>query len=462
MVADVDDDDDRSATIAGHPLVRALRRDAAREVWVASDAAGGGVELHRSQPGGEAVLAREAEALLLADHPHLVPILDVATDAGVVLVRPLLPHDLAGWLLERGAPQPGEAVTALAPIAAAIGALHAAGASIGGLAAQQVRLDADGAPLLLGEGARVETSRPSLAWREGSPAVAADAAGWRALAETVLAASGVDLPAAVDRAIEGLDLAAAGDALLAAWPALPLVLEPPTPRASTGGGRVRHRERTAGARAGWARAVWARADAVWARADAVWARADGVRARAAALLEALAARVPRRLRERDGGPVRALHGVRPRFWALGAVGAVALVVALLLPSGTGAAGEDEPGAAPVASPQHGAASPAPSPVPAAPSAPATDDPVAGAAMLLAEREACLDAADAACLVGLHEPDSPQLGASQPWRMPADGRLELVQRLGDAWLLRVVSNAEPASVLIMSSEAGWVLRDAWPG
>ena len=85
--------------------------------------------------------------LLLADHAHLVPILDVATDAGVVLVRPLLPRDLAGWVLERGAPQPGEAVTALAPIAAALGALHAVGATAGGVTAQQVRLDADGAPL---------------------------------------------------------------------------------------------------------------------------------------------------------------------------------------------------------------------------------------------------------------------------------------------------------------------------
>ncbi|MCR8672038.1 hypothetical protein NWP09_12900, partial [Agrococcus sp. HG114] len=90
------------------------------------------------------------------------------------------------------------------------------------------------------------------------------------------------------------------------------------------------------------------------------------------------------------------------------------------------------------------------------------DPVAGAAALLAEREACLDAGDAACLVGLHEPGSPQLTAESPWRMPDDGTLEPVQQLGDAWLLRVVSDDEPASVLVMSTEAGWMLRDAWSG
>ncbi|WAC65777.1 hypothetical protein OVA14_10650 [Agrococcus sp. SL85] len=45
-------------------------------------------------------------------------------------------------------------------------------------------------------------------------------------------------------------------------------------------------------------------------------------------------------------------------------------------------------------------------------------------------------------------------------MPADGRAEPVQRLGEAWLLRIVSETAPASVLVMSTEAGWVLRDAW--
>lgn|GEM_PF-6930315 len=419
-------------TIAGHPLVRLLRRTAEREVWVAADASGAGVELHRSVPGEEALLAREVEALLLADHPHLLPILDVATDAGVVVVRPLLPHDLADWLRDRGSPDPGEAVTALAPIAAALGALHAVGATAGAVSAHHVRLDADGAPLLTGEGARVEASRPSIAWREGSAGVAADADAWRSLAGAVLAASDETLPDAVERAIDLRDLSAAGSALLEAWSALPLALEPDD------GAAVATTQRRRRIRAEGLEAVWARA---------------------AVLLERVAARVPR---PGGGAVARSLTAVRPRFWAVAVGGVAAVALALLLPA-PGAADEGSreaersvASARPTASP---AVSTQPQPQPDEPAM--TDDPVAGAALLLAEREACLAAGDAACLVGLHEPDSPQLTAASPWRMPDDARLELVQRLGDAWLLRVVSERAPASVLVMSTEAGWTLRDAWP-
>ncbi|MGC5076040.1 hypothetical protein [Agrococcus sp. DT81.2] len=435
-----DDADGAAPTIAGHPLVRALRRDAAREVWVATDASGAGVELHRSLPGEEATLAREAEALLVAEHPHLVPILDVATDAGVVLVRPLLPHDLADWLRERGAPQPGEAVTALAPIAAALGALHAVGAAVGGVTAQQVRLDTDGAPLLVGEGANVETARPSPAWRERSEAVASDVADWAALAEAVLSAGGAELPDSVARALDARDIAAAGEALLAAWPALPLGMQPDAAPVEVARPRLRDRDRAVGL-------------------DAVWARA-------ALLLERLSDRMPT-LRSgrmpRASAIVRGLRAVRAPFWAVAAASAVAFAVAVAALLPPTAAGEARmPVSPPAAASAVPTASPDTSgPPQAAPAAAPTDDPVTGAAMLLAEREACLDAADAACLVGLHEPDSPQLTADRPWRMPADGRLELVQRLGEAWLLRVVSDDEPASVLVMSSEAGWTLRDAWP-
>ncbi|MCR8671111.1 hypothetical protein NWP09_08155, partial [Agrococcus sp. HG114] len=202
------------ASIAGYPLVRALRRTAEREVWVAADASGQGVELHRSCPGEEGAVAREVEALLAADHPHLLPILDVATDDGVVLVRPLVPEDLAAWLLVRGRPEPGEAVTALAPVADAIGALHAIGATAGAVTAQSVRVDPDGAPLLTGEGARIETERATAAWRESSDAVAADVAGWRALALLLADASGSALPDAVEAALDRRDIGEAGAALL--------------------------------------------------------------------------------------------------------------------------------------------------------------------------------------------------------------------------------------------------------
>jgi hypothetical protein len=460
MVASVDE---QAVTIAAHPLVRALRRDAEREVWVAADASGAGVEVHRSLAGGEASLAREAEALLALDHPHLVPILDVAVDGGTVLVRPLLQRNLADWLVQRQSPSPGEAVTALAPIAAALGALHALGASAGGCSAGDIRLDPDGAPLLMAEGARIETERATDAWRESSEGVAADVAGWRQLALALLEAAGAALPDPVEAALEQRQLASAGDALLAAWPALPLELDAAAPPLPDARARMRRRDRAVGV-------------------DAVWARL-------ALLAERLAER---------GGPlaqraVAALSLVRPRFWAVAGGGAAALTVMAVLLSQAGAAdagaldaaaaGADAaPATAPAGAAPTGAAPTEAAPTSAAPTGAAAadaaptdarsadpaageratvgDDPVAGAAALLAEREACLDAGDAACLVALHDPGSPQLTAATPWRMPDDGTVELVQRLGDAWLLRVVSEREPASVLVMSTEAGWTLRDAW--
>lgn len=447
MVAFVDE---QGVTIADYPLLRRLRQDADREVWVAADASGSGVEVHRSTAGGTDTLAREAEALLSIDHPHLVPILDVAVDGGAVLVRPLLQRDLADWLVQRQAPSPGEAVTALAPIAEALGALHAVGASAGGCAAHDVRLDADGAPLLLGEGARVETDRPTDAWRESSEGVAGDVAGWRQLALGLLEAAGGALPEAVEIALEQRALTGAAAALLAAWPALPLELDAAEPGVPEARERMRRRERAVGV-------------------DAIWARV---------------ALLAERLGER-GGPlaqrvaqVLVRVRVRPRFWAIAGGGAAALTVMAVLLSQAGAA---DAGASDASEAAIGASATPRAPSPTAVAEPAAsapvdpaeagdqvvpdeqvvpEDPVAAAAALLAEREACLDAGDAACLVTLHEPDSPQLTAADPWRMPDDGTLELVQRLGDAWLLRVASEREPASVLVMSTEAGWTLRDAW--
>lgn len=454
--------DDARTTIAGHPLVRLLRRDHEREVWVAAAEDGSGVELHRGLEAGDAAIAREAEAVAAAAHPHLVPVLDQAADGGAVLVLPLLPRDLAGWLVARGAPEAGEAVTALAPVAAALGALHAVGAAAGGIALQDVRLDADGAPLLHAAGAAIETSPPTRAWRDASEAVARDVAAWRDVAEAVLDAAGAALPPEVESALAERDLAAAGEALLEAWPALPLALEPPR-RAAEPAPRtpLRRRERSAAERAAGIGALWERVAALLDRAVA-----RGASGSARELLRA---------------PALAARAVRPRFWLAAGAGAVALALAGGLaaaadggPPPTSTSAEPAPSGAPpapstpapLASPTSEAPPPEPpqgaAPTPAADGAAAgaLADPAAATEALLAEREACLDAADAACLVALHDPASPLLAAEEPWRMPVDGRAEPVQRLGEAWLLRIVSQTAPASVLVMSTEAGWVLRDAW--
>jgi hypothetical protein len=308
-----------------------------------------------------------------------------------------------------------------------------------------VRIDADGAPLLAGEGARLETERPTEAWRESSEGVADDAAGWRALALLLADACGRQVPEAVEAALERRDLAAAGAALLAAWPALPLALDPPAAPAATAPRRMRPRERASGL------------EAVWARVALLLEHLPHGAGRGGALGAPLTARV------RD-----AARAVRPRYWAIGGAGAASLVAAAALLAGSEPPGADAARSEPTPWPSDGVpASPLPTMAAAPAQAPAVQptvpaDPVAGAAALLAEREACLDAGDAACLVLLHEPGSPQLTAATPWRMPDDGVLEVVQQLGDVWLLRVVSGNEPASVLALSTEAGWILRDAWSG
>jgi len=46
------------------------------------------------------------------------------------------------------------------------------------------------------------------------------------------------------------------------------------------------------------------------------------------------------------------------------------------------------------------------------------------------------------------------------RLPADAVLSEVAVLGDAVLVDVASTTQPASVLVVRTDAGWMLRDAW--
>jgi hypothetical protein len=99
-----------------------------------------------------------------------------------------------------------------------------------------------------------------------------------------------------------------------------------------------------------------------------------------------------------------------------------------------------------------------------------DDPVAAAAALLEIRATCLAAADVECLRAVEQPGSSieardraaidsglAIGESD-----ADlDAITLVADLGDAVVLSVPSvggEREPASLLLMRSEAGWRLRE----
>lgn len=124
---------------------------------------------------------------------------------------------------------------------------------------------------------------------------------------------------------------------------------------------------------------------------------------------------------------------------------------------------------------------------------AGDDPVAAGMELLAVRKRCIESESVACLEGVVHPESPVMLSdselimarqrddvvgdepqSSPW-VPVAG-LEIGDRMGAAVLLRarvealptsetaaertLVEESEPASLLIIRSEAGWRIRDIY--
>ncbi|MFC7430237.1 MULTISPECIES: hypothetical protein [unclassified Agrococcus] len=391
--------------IAGHRIVRVVREEGERRVLAAfGDEA---VALHVADGETAMGLAAEAEALLAVAHPHLLPVLDVATvDGAVVLVRPMATETAASWLLGRTAPRVGEAVTIAVPVLDAAGALHAAGAIAGRIDLRSIVLDADGAPALEGVGARLVTDRPTLAWREADAGVAADCLALGALVDELLAACGEAVPRAVANALGARDARAASAALLAAWSATPIEHGAAEPSAVQRPSRERPRsEVRAHVLVRWAQQVLAQ-----------------------------------------------LALVRRPVWIAAGAGAAALVVALAL-GGAGASEADESASRPSASPVLEAGAAVPVGMPAA-----AETAVDAAAALLAARERCLGEGDAACLAGILDPTGG--AASSTWRLPADAAYAEVAVLGDAVLVEVASSSEPASVLVVRTDAGWMLRDAW--
>ena len=144
--------------------------------------------------------AREAALLGALDHPHLVRLLEVVHQPQrggaprVALVLELLAGgSLAALLARRGRLRPGEVVTAIAPVAAALAHAHGSGVVHGDLSPGNIVFTAEGRPVLTDLGvARVlgETSAgevtpayvdPTVA-RGGAPGPASDVFGVAAAA----------------------------------------------------------------------------------------------------------------------------------------------------------------------------------------------------------------------------------------------------------------------------------------
>ncbi|HEY1487216.1 MAG TPA: serine/threonine-protein kinase, partial [Micromonosporaceae bacterium] len=140
--------------LPGYVLEECLGRGSSGEVWQARVArTGQRVALKRIPIGDSAAVAAartEAAVLAALDHPHLIRVHDlVPTVDAVVLVLDLADAgSLADLLRRRGRLTPGEVVTALAPIAAALAYAHTEGIVHTDVSSANVLFTSIGLPLL--------------------------------------------------------------------------------------------------------------------------------------------------------------------------------------------------------------------------------------------------------------------------------------------------------------------------
>ncbi|MGY1633601.1 serine/threonine-protein kinase, partial [Geodermatophilus sp. SYSU D01186] len=187
--------------VPGYRLEQLLGRGSSGEVWRAVPRSGGApVAVKVLVAGDPERQAREAALLGELDHPHLVGLREVVHQPRrggqprVALVLDLLPGgSLAALLARRGRLRPGEVVTAIAPVAAALAHAHERGVVHGDLSPGNVVFTAEGRPVLtdlgvarvLGESAAAEVTPayvdPTVA-RGGAPGPASDVFGVAAAA----------------------------------------------------------------------------------------------------------------------------------------------------------------------------------------------------------------------------------------------------------------------------------------
>jgi hypothetical protein len=187
--------------VPGYTLDALLGRGGSGEVWRAVPRRGGApVAVKVLVAGDPERQAREAALLGELDHPHLVRLVEVVHqprrggEARVALVLELLAGgSLAALLARRGRLRPGEVVTAIAPVAAALAHAHENGVVHGDLSPGNIVFTAEGRPVLtdlgvarvLGETAAGEVTPayvdPTVA-RGGAPGPASDVFGVAAAA----------------------------------------------------------------------------------------------------------------------------------------------------------------------------------------------------------------------------------------------------------------------------------------
>ena len=500
-------------TLAGYRVLRSLARDEHAEVLLghrrvavpAGERAAEGVadaELQTELPNAMQTVAikvsaasdsgwrtalLECAAIECARGDHVVDLLDLDSDhESIRLIFERLPRgDLAELLRVRPSLDAGEAVTLLAPIAATLLRMHAAGVAHGNLSARTILFRDDGSPTLVGF-SRAELFEPGApeVVLEQVDAVRRDRSAAESLTVAVLgrvegarARDARELLADVEECDDEFILPLLASRLFEVAAAVPIRFEAGEPEADATPSSWRAipvgeavAERDAGSVAaspsGWRSAIGRLVpEPVLGRMlDAVG------HSPAAPVLATAAAAVGRRWN--SWGP-----GRRRGVLAVAAAAATVGIVTVLAPVGavaTGGPGSSVSAAgSPSDRPGSSASRTAEDPGDGIDPALVADDPVAAAGALVTARDRCLTSVSARCLNGVDEPGSSALDADQAaMRMAlrggelpdplqgatAAGSAELIERLGDSALVRLGGAPSATSLLLVKGDAGWRIRD----
>jgi len=431
-------------------------------------------------------IERQIEAISRASHRHIVALRDLATvDTGqpCLLLERLARGSLAALLAERTSLGAGEAVTILAPIAAAVDVLHGSAVVHGRIRASSILFRQSGAPVLASFGHATLGHTPVRASTAGARTVAAladdqgvldDRAALAALARLVLGAtpSAATLIAWIDRELSTGFQNPFGSALAERLFSL-AAPEPVRFGAEGVGPTVPLRVSSFGA------PEVALSVAAGPTSDPGDREPRGTGAPVSSSLPdwLVALHLPdwvdtviRSVTDRVAavGDARRATRVRARYWVSAAVVGAGLVAAAVL----------VPTEVPTELPADGAV-PASTEVPIAiETGPVVgDDPVAALAALLDARNLCVGDLSVVCLDAALQPGSAAMeqdvalirflqgGGEVPDHAIIEApRIVLVERLGDTALLdlgidakTVAPDGNPASALVSRGEAGWRIR-----
>lgn len=483
--------------VAGYRVLRRIASGDRADVYLATVDPGGA--FGRSEPdtppaarplvalrvydasASDEVIATEIEVMASDASGSTPTLVDVAAldDGRTCLAVERIPGPALAQLLGERTFLAGEAVTLLAPIVQALRELERRGFVHARLSAADVLLDERGRPRVIGLGSvRRLTEAPA-----GPGRVALLREGETALLRLVEDVAAATIPAGalagcervIRASLDRRPFETCGEQLERA------IFEV-APAAPISGVAAPGRAPAVPARVSPAAAVVRRAELLDPAAGMVTGAPSTTRFRQMASLAQLPAHlVDEAAAAADGLSTRALRGRvaaivssrRRQLVVAGGAGAAMLAVLLTLvpPSGgTASVAESEP-VADAAAVAPSAPADRPAEVIDASAVVGDVDPVRAAAELLEVRASCLAARDVDCVGAVAQAGSPIAASDRAAMLAADGdraldpfdlgAIMLVADMGSAVLLEVPyadAEREPASLLMMRSEAGWRLRE----